>query len=339
MANLAEYSKIVSDIKAGSFYPIYLLHGEEPYYIDKVSQYIEQHALAEHERDFNQHVYYGRDLDKDVLRETLRRFPVMAEKQLIIVREAQDFKGRWADFADYFKAPNETAILVLDFKYKKADGKSAWVKAIKNTGVIMESKKVYENEMPALIQHLVKSRKYRIHPEAVQLMVDHLGMNIEKVELEIEKLTIRVPLSQEISVEDVRKNIGFSREFNQYEYLDALCEKNAPKSYKIAQVLGKNEKNNPMVLILNSLYDHFSKVMVYHGLKDKSERNAMQSLGLWKPFQLQKISRTARYYDQRKLAQTISLLREFDARFKGVGIGTPISNESFLKELTFKILN
>ena len=339
MANLAEYTQTISNLKSGKYAPIYLLHGDEPFFIDKVSHFIEKKVLAEHERDFNQHVFYGRDLDIDMLRETLRRFPVMAERQVVIVREAQDFKDRWADFIDYFNNPSTTTILVLDFKYKKADGKTKWVKAIKKNGVVMESKKVYESDMPGLIDSFVKGRKYRIEPRAVQLMVENIGMDLEKAELEIEKLTINVPLSKEITVDDVKKNIGNTREYSRYEYLDALSNKDHVKSYKIAQVMGKNDKTHPIVLTVSALFDHFSKTMVYHSLKDKSTNAAMRALGLWIPFQVQKISDTARNYDQRKLAQIISELRIIDSRSKGASIANSARSEDLLKELTYKILN
>lgn len=339
MANLKQYQDILVAIKKGDFKPVYLLHGEEPYYIDKISKHIETHALEDHERDFNLNVFYGRDLNKDSLLETLRRFPMMAQRQVVIVREAQDFAGRWADLSTYFHNPMATTVMVIDMKYKNADAKTKWFKAVNETGVVFQSKKHYDNELPDVITGFVKQLKYRISPQAAFMMSEYLGNDLEKIEMEINKLTITVPLSKEISAEDVHRLIGVSKEYNVFEYVNALTIKDGLKSYKIAQFLGKNEKNNPFLMILSTLFGHFSKVMIYQGLKSKDPQQAAKALGVRSPYAVKSIAATSTRFTQRKVAEIIHEIREYDARFKGINVSQAQSSGELLKELTYKILN
>lgn len=339
MANVKQYQDIMVALKKGEYHPVYLLHGEEPYYIDKISKYIEDHALEEHERDFNLNVFYGRDLNKDNLLETLRRFPMMAQRQIVIVREAQDFAGRWADMLDYFEKPMPSTVMVIDMKYKAADSKTKWFKAISANGLVFASKKHYDNELPDVISGFVRQMKYRINPRAAHMMAEYLGNDLEKIEMELAKLSITVPLSKEISVDDVHRLIGVSKEYNVFEYLNALTAKDTLKSFKIAQFLGKNEKNNPFLMIINTLFGHFSKVMIYQSLKSKDPQTAMKALGLRSPFAVRSIADTSTQFTQRKIAEIIRLIRDFDARFKGVNSSYSESSEQLLKELTYKILN
>lgn len=339
MANVKEYLDIMKEMKAGNFRPVYLLHGEEPYYIDKISKFIEEHAIEEHERDFNLNIFYGRDLNIETLLETLKRFPMMAQRQVVILREAQDFKEKWTDLESYFVQPVESTVFVIDFKYKKVDGRLKWVDHAKKNGVLFYSSKHYDNDLPRVIEELAKSMKYRINPHASHLMAEHLGNDLEKIEGELHKLTINVPLSQEIGVEDVKKHIGISREFSQFDYVDALSERNAAKSFHIAYQIGRNDKNTPMVLVISALYAHFSKVMMYHSLSDKSTANVVRSIpGVRSPYFAGKLISSAPKYPFLKTAQIIEKLREVDARYKGVGSST-ISSVELLKELTYFILN
>jgi len=339
MANVKQYQDILVALKRGDYKPVYLLHGEEPYYIDKISKFVEEHALEEHERDFNLNIFYGRDLNKDSLLETLRRFPMMAQRQVVIVREAQDYSGRWADMLSYFENPMATTIMVIDMKYKTADAKTKWYSAIKNTGVVFASTRHYDNELLEVISGFVKQMKYRINPHASNLMAEYLGNDLEKIEMELGKLSITVPLSKEISIDDVHRLIGVSKEYNVFEYVNALAAKDTLKSYKIAQFLGKNEKNNPFLLIISSLFAHFSKVMIYQSLKSKDPTTAARELGMRSPFAVKQIAATSRNFTQRQVAQIISLCREYDARMKGVNSAYGESSEQLLKELTFKVLN
>jgi len=339
MANVKEYLDIMKEMKAGNFRPVYLLHGEEPYYIDKISKFIEQHAIEEHERDFNLNIFYGRDLSSETLVETLKRFPMMAPRQVVIIREAQDFGGKWTDLESYFQQPIDSTVFVIDFKYKKVDARFKWVDFVKKKGVLFHSAKHYDSDIPRVIEELAKSMKYRINQHASDLMSEHLGNDLEKIEGELHKLTINVPLSQEIGVDDVKKHIGISKEFSQFDYVNALAVRDAPKSYNIAFQIGRNDKNTPMVLVISALFAHFSKVMMYHSLSDKSSNNIMRTIpGVRSPFFAKNLMNSATLYPFPKTAQIIEKLREIDARFKGVG-SSSISSVELLKELTYFILN
>lgn len=339
MANVKQYSDMMAALKRGEYKPVYLLHGEEPYYIDKVGKYIEGHAIEEHERDFNQNIFYGRDLDKDLLLETLRRFPMMAQRQVVIVREAQDYRGRWADFESYFNDPMATTVFVIELKYKSADTKTKWVKAIQQSGAILHSTKHYDSELTDVITNMTRQMKYRIGANAAHLMAEYLGNDLEKIEMELNKLTISVPLSREINVDDIHRLIGVSKEYNIFEYINALSARDTFKSFRIAQFLGRNEKNNPLVLIINLLFAHFSKVMMYHSLKSKDQTSVMKIPSMRSPFAARQVASTAQKYTMRQTAQIISMLREFDGRYKGVNSAYTESSEDMLKEMTYRILN
>ena len=339
MANVREYNDILSKLRKREFSPIYLLHGEEPFYIDRISKFVEATAIEEHERDFNLNVFYGRDLNQNTLLETLKRFPMMAERQLVVIREAQDFNGRWSDLESYFENPVSTTILVIDFKYKKVDERLKWVKTIRKSAVVFHSSKHWDNELPGVIESFAKELKYRITSHASFLMAEYLGNDLEKIEGELRKLTISIPISQEIGESEVKKHIGISKEFSPFDYINALSERNTEKSFTIAYHIGKNDGNTPLLLVVSNLFSHFSKLMVYHHLRGLGTSEAKRQLSsLGSPFQLKKVANTAAQYNQRKTALIIEKLREIDARSKGVSSGTVNSGE-LLKELTFFILN
>lgn len=264
---------------------------------------------------------------------------MMAQRQVVIVREAQDFSGRWADLEGYFQNPMPSTVLVIDYKYKSADAKTKWYKAIQANGTILQSSKHYDNELPELISGFVREMKYRINPNAAHLMAEYLGNDLEKIEMELGKLTITVPLSKEISVDDIHRLIGVSKEYNVFEYLNAVSSRDAFRSYKIAQFLGKNEKNNPFILIIGTLFAHFSKVMIYHSLKSKDLNSVAEALGMRSTYAARSILESGRHFTFAQVAQIINLLREFDARNKGVNVAYGQSSEDMLKELTFRMLN
>ncbi len=339
MANVKEYNDIMQKLRRREFSPIYLLHGEEAFYIDRISKYIETYAIEEHERDFNLNIFYGRDLNQNALLESVKRFPMMAERQVVIIREAQDYNGNWADLERYFESPTASTILVIDFKYKKVDERLKWVKTLKKSAVVFHSSRHYDNELPNVINQFAKELKYRITSHASFLMAEYLGNDLEKIEGELRKLTINVPLSREIDENDVKKNIGISKEFSPFDYIDALSERNAEKSFRIAYHMGKNEGNTPLVLIIYNMFSHFSKLMMYHHIKSMAASDAKQQLNkLGTPFQQSKIANAATRYNQRKTALIIEKLREIDARYKGVNSAS-VGSGDLLKELTYFILN
>lgn len=338
MSNIKQYSSLLREIQSKQFKPIYLLNGEEPYYIDRLSKAIIANGLEEHERDFNLTILYGKDANPDLLIETLRRFPMMAERQVVVLREAQSMDSRyWPLLESYFSAPTSSTIFVIDYKEKKANGTSRWVKMIGNAGVNAYFKKHYDNEIPDIVASMVREMKYRISGKASHMLAEYLGSDLEKIEMELNKLTISVPLSKQIEVSDVQEHIGFSKEFNVFEYVNAVAAKDVFKSYQIAQFLGKNDKNNPMVLTITFLFGHFSRLMMYHGVKGKNGQIS-EVPGMHNAYTSRPIIESAKHYNPRKTAEVISLLREYDAMSKGVG-GTTQTADELMKELTFRILN
>lgn len=339
MANVKEYTQIMHDLKSGKYHPLYLLHGEEAFYIDRISKYIEQNAIEEHERDFNLSIYYGRDVQSDELLESIKRFPMMAPRQVVILREAQDFQGNWDAFEAYFNAPIPSTVFVIDFKYKKVDERKKWVKQVKKTGVTFYSNKHYDSDLPGVITQLTNAMKYRINPSAALLMAEYLGNDLEKIEGELKKLMIKVPLSKEIEQNDVRENIGISKEYSAFDLVDALAMRDATRSYRIAHFIGKNEKNNPLVLTISSLYSHFSKLFMILNLNDRSQANVMRAVpGAGNPYYAKKLTSSAAHYSPRKCALIIQELRVADARLKGVD-SAAINEGDLLKELIYFILN
>lgn len=338
MANLKQYSEILGQMRKQQFAPVYLLHGEEPYYIDKISKFVENNAIEEHERDFNLNIFYGRDLSKELLLETLKRFPMMAQRQVVVIREAQDYKGKWSDLESYFENPVASTVFVIDHKYKNADERKKWVKTIKKNGVVFQSSKHYDSQLPEVVTTFVTQRKYRISGPASFMMAEYLGNDLEKIEMEIEKLTISIPLSKEIEREDIEKHIGMSRSFSVFDFVDALAVKDVYRSYRIAQFFAKNDKNNPPIMIVSGVFNHFSRIMMFHGLKSKDMASIQKLPGCRHPFVAKKIMASAQKYPARKTALIIEKLRETDAQLKGVNSANS-SPHDLLKEMTYFILN
>lgn len=337
MANVKDYQQQIQKVKSGALAPIYLLHGEEPYYADRLCRLIENHAVEEHERDFNLSVIYGAETNKNQLIELARRFPMMALRQAVIVREAQSFGGRWADMLSYFENPTPTTVLVVCMRGKKVDD-AKWVKAIEKNGVVFHSSPHYENELLEVVNTMARGLKYAIEPTAAALIADYIGNDLERIEMELQKLTIAVPISRSINADDVRSLIGISKEFSVYEYIDALSQRNTFKAFRIGLHMGRNEKNNPFVLTTSQLFAHFSRVMLFHSLKGSDAGNAFKVPGVRHQFAAKSLETAAKNYTIRKAASAIRILREFDARFKGVE-AAPTSGEDLMKELTFRVLH
>ncbi len=331
-----EVKQIINDIKKGNIKPIYLLMGEEPYYIDKISDYIEENVLDEAEKGFNQVVMYGRDVDVDEIVSSAKRFPMMAEHQVVIVKEAQDLARQIDKLEAYAENPQPTTILVLNYKYKKLDKRKKVTKNIAKNGLVFESKKLYENQVPSWIFNVLKEKKYGIEPKASQMLVEFLGTDLGKISNELEKLMLIFPKETVITPEHIEENIGFSKDFNNFELQKAIGNRDVLKANKIINYFAKNEKDNPIILTVSSLNSFFTKLLLYHGLKDKSKGTVAKTLGV-SPYFIDDYVNASRNYPMRKVSQVIAVLRETDAKNKGVGSNQ--GQEEILKELIFKILH
>ncbi|MBE7692423.1 DNA polymerase III subunit delta [Tenacibaculum finnmarkense] len=331
-----EIKTIVSDIKKGNIKPIYFLMGDEPYYIDKISEYIEKNVLDESEKGFNQVVMYGRDVTIDEIIASAKRYPMMAEKQVIIVKEAQDLVRTIDKLEAYAENPQLSTVLVFNYKYKKLHKGKKTYKAIAKNGLIYESKKLYENQVADWIRKVLAGKKYSIEPKASQMLVEFLGADLSKISNELDKLITVLPKKTIITDKHIEENIGISKDFNNFELRKAIGQKQVVKANRIINYFTQNPKNNPLVMTISLLNSFFTQLLMYHGLKDKSKGNVAKVLGV-NPYFVDDYSSAAKKYPMRKVSQVIGFLREADIKSKGVGANQ--SSEDILKELLFKILH
>jgi len=332
-----EVLKIVNDIKAGKIKPIYFLMGEEPYYIDRLSDYIEKNLLTEEEKGFNQTVLYGRDVTVEDIVSAAKRYPMMAERQVIIVKEAQDLAKSIDKFESYASDPMPTTVLVLCYKYKTLDKRKKVTKLFEKTGLVFESKKLYENQVGQWITRVLQAKKYSIEPKASAMLVEFLGTNLEKINNELEKLQIILPVGTTISASDIEENIGFSKDYNIFELRKAIGEKNQLKSYKIAQYFSENPKDHPLVMTTGMLFSFFVQLLQYHGLKDKNPKNVAALLKV-NPYFLKDYDVALRNYPMKKVSKIVTLLRDIDVKSKGVGANS-LPQHELLKEMLVGIFN
>ena len=335
--SLDEVLKIVNDIKAGKLKPIYFLMGEEPYYIDRLSDYIENNVLTEEEKGFNQTVLYGRDVTVEDIVSAAKRYPMMAERQVIIVKEAQDLVKTIDKFESYASDPVPTTVLVLCYKYKTLDKRKKVTKLFEKSGLVFESKKLYDNQVGQWITRVLQAKKYSIEPKASAMLVEFLGTNLEKINNELEKLQIILPVGSTISANHIEENIGFSKDFNIFELRKAIGEKNQLKSYKIAQYFSENPKDHPLVMTTGMLFSFFVQLLQYHGLKDKNPKNVAAVLKV-NPFFLKDYDVALRNYPMKKVSKIVTLLREIDVKSKGVGANA-LPQHELLKEMLVGIFN
>ena len=333
---MEEAIQIVKKIKNGQIHPIYFLMGEEPYYIDKISDYIQENLLAEEEKGFNQMVLYGRDTSIDEIVSNAKRYPMMAERQVVIIKEAQDLSRSIEKLESYATNPQPTSVLVFCYKYKSIDKRKKLYKTISKTGVIFESKRLYENQIAGWIQNTLKSRDYTISPKAAQMLVEFLGMDLGKIDNELQKLQLITPKGSLISPELIEENIGISKDFNNFELRKAIGMKDEVKAHQIINYFSQNPKDNPMVVTVTLLFSFFSQILQYHGLTDQSKTNVAKVLKV-NPFFVSDYAVAARNYPMKKVSGIIGFLREADVKGKGVGAAN-VGQGDLLKELLVKIM-
>lgn len=309
--------------------------GEEPYYIDKISEFIEDTVLDESEKGFNQMVLYGRDVSIEDVVSNAKRFPMMAKHQVIIVKEAQDLSRTIEKLTSYAKQPQPTTVLVFNYKYKKLDKRKALYKALADVGVVFESKKLYENQVGDWIRRVLSGKNYDISPKAAQMLVEFLGTDLSKIDNELNKLRIVLPEGTQITPEHIEENIGISKDYNNFELRKAIGERNILKAYRIAKYFGDNPKDNPFVVTMALLFNFFSQLLHLHGMVDKSPRSVASALRI-NPYFVNEYLTASRNYPMKKVSATIALLREYDVKGKGVG-SNAVSQGDLLKELLVKI--
>lgn len=338
-----KFEEILKDLQNRKFASIYFLHGEENYYIDYITEFIEQNALQELEKGFNQVVMYGKDSEVGHIINHARRFPMMADRQVVIVKEFQDLpelrndKGQ-KTLQRYIENPAHSTILVLAHKHKTFDKRKSLYKTLEKNAVVLETKKPYDNEIPKWIEQFVAEKKCKISPVAVALLIEFVGNNLSRLAKEIEKMTINLAEGEnEITEELVRKYVGESREYTVFDLQKALQEKDIFKANKIVHFFAQNLKNNPLILIVMVLFQFFAKLLVLHQSTDKSEAHLAELLGINRFF-VKDYLKAAQNYPLSKVIACIHYLYEADLRSKGIDAGN-MEESDILKELIFKILH
>ncbi|MFO7658223.1 MAG: DNA polymerase III subunit delta [Bacteroidales bacterium] len=331
------FDKIMTELTNKVFHPIYFLTGDEPYYIDQVSDYIEKHALSETEKPFNQVVIYGNDVDAAAVINTAKRYPMMSKHQVVIVKEAQNIKNI-DDLVYYVESPLKSTILVINHKYKKLDKRKKLFLSLSKNAVVLESNKLYESKIPEWITNYLEQKEIRILPAAAAMLTEFLGNDLGRIVNELEKLKLTLPPSEKtINAAHIEKNIGISKDYNNFELHNALIERNALKANRIINYFDKNQKINPITLTITSLYFFFSKVFMYHGLEDKGRNNVAAALKI-SPFFVSDYQKAAKSYPAGKVKNIIAWLREYDLKSKGMG-NVSATPGDLLKELIFKIIH
>lgn len=331
------FEQIITDLKKKNYQPIYFLMGDESYFIDKITDHIIENALSDSEKDFNQTILYGKDVDIPTIITTARRYPMMAPRQVVVVKEAQNIRNI-EQLLPYVKTPMNSTILVINYKYKSLDKRKSFTKEVANKGVLFESKKIYDNQIPDWIRHNLNSRGFSIEPKAAVLLSEFLGNNLSKITNELEKLTITLAKGKTIGATHIEQNIGISKDFNNFEFHNALGKKDVFKANQIINYFASNPKNNPFPVTVAMLYSYFSKLLAYHFVKNKTNEKAVASSLHINPYFVKDYKNAARNYNPKKLVAIISLLREYDLKSKGVG-NASTSQGDLLKELVFKILH
>jgi DNA polymerase-3 subunit delta len=331
-----DFDKLMNDLKQGKYMPVYFLMGEEGYYIDKISNYLTAHVLKEEEKAFNQTILYGKDVDAAAITNAAKRYPMMSQYQLVVVREAQQVRNI-DELVYYVSNPLQSTILVVCYKYKKLDKRKKLFKELEKNGIVFESEKLYESQIPDWISGVLKEKGISIQAPAALLITEFLGNDLQKIEKELEKLIITLPAGDHsITTSHIEENIGISKDYNPYELQKALVEKNALKAFRIADYMGQNQKNNPFSVIIASLYFFFNKVFLLSTLKEKSAEIVRNELNI-QPYFLPEYMKAVKVFPPDKTFLIIQWLREYDLRSKGVG-SVSTTPHDLLKELVYKIL-
>ncbi len=333
----ATFEEIISDLRKRIFKPVYFLAGDEPYYIDLITDFIAEKVLSEEEKAFNQVIIYGEETSINSIIETSRRFPMMASHQVVIVKEAQALK-KIEDLAIYLDKPLLSTILVLNFKYRVLDKRTKLYKALDTQAVYFESMRLRDYQVPPWIERYLMTKGIKINPDASAMLTEFLGTDLHKIVNELDKLLITLPAGKPvINTSLIEKNIGISKDYNNFELQKAIGEKNILKANMIIRYFAENPNDNPITLTIASIFSLFTKILTYHYLTDKSKNNVASVLKIH-PFFVRDYEVSAMKYNVTKTIQIISFLRTYDMKTKGFG-DVSTDQGDLLKELVYKILH
>jgi len=333
---------IIKDIKANKYAPVYFLQGEEPYYIDLISDYIEKNCIPEHEKSFNQTVVYGKDTSVNSVLQYAKKFPMMAERQVVIVKEAQELSDLNKEQGEkfllaYIQNPLPSTVLVFCHKYKTLDGRKSLGKNMDKFAVLVNTKKMYDNQLPDWITKYFTDKNIKITPNATKLLAESIGNDLSRLANESDKLLINLKDKKEVDENLVEKYVGISKDFNVFELQKALTNKEVVKANRIINYFAANQKNNPIIPMISVLFGFFSKVLMVHGSSDKSDGGIAKAIGV-NPYFAKDYANAARSFPIQKSVSVINYLHEADLRSKGINRGD-MDEAQIMKELIFKILH
>lgn len=315
--------------------PVYLLHGEEGYYIDELVKDFEA-LVPEEERDFNLYILYAPESGVEAVMDVCHRYPMMAQRQVVIVKEAQAIRADQLNkLHSYVERPNETTVLVISCRGSQAKGKDL-LAAVKKNGVIFESKRLSERNIVPVINDLIKEKGLNVDPKSLAMLRDYIGADLSRLYNEIGKLALILGPGAMVTPEAIERNIGVSKDYNNFELVDAIVNRNPAKAFAIVEYFRNNPKNNPTVMTVSSLFNQFSNLLIYHYTRDKSQSGYMDALGMRNAWGLRVYEVAARNYNVRQTIEIISAIREFDTRSKG--IGSRQNEYDLLKDLVYRIL-
>lgn len=339
---MSDYQRILGDLKKGMYAPVYFLQGEETFYLDSIIKYIEQNALEESQKGFNQLVLYGKDTNLVDVIGAARRYPMMGDRQVVIVKEAQEIKewnkeDKQTLVTNYLENPLPSTVLVFGYKYKSLDKRTKLGKAFEKHAVFLNAKKMYDDKIPDWIRSYCKSNQVNMEEQAVMMLSENIGNNLQRLSNEIEKLILNVKEGEPITSQMVQKFVGISKDYNIFELQKALSALNRRKALTIAQYFAANPGNNPMVLIVYSLFSYFTKLLMIHQATDKSDRTIASLIGV-NPFFVREYLMASRNYPINKVIQNIRYLHEADLQSKGIGFATK-KEGPILTELVYKLMN
>ncbi|MBU2020500.1 MAG: DNA polymerase III subunit delta [Bacteroidetes bacterium] len=331
------YKQIISDIESKKFSNIYLLHGEESYYIDRISDAIIKHALEDHERDFNQSILYGKEITVGNIIDEAQQFPMMAERRLVVVREAQNLKKSISELAKYAEHPTSTTILVICYKYDNIDGRSSLVSKCSKTQTVFKSEKIRDYQLVDYVTSLVQENGYQITNKAAMLFAESVGTDLSRIFTELTKLSVLIEKGQQINEVHIEENIGISKDYNIFELTKAVGLRDVPKAIRIVDYFEKNPKNASLVMITGNLFGLFSKLMRMHFWKD-SDQALMKSIRISHPFILKEHRNYQKIYPPKKISANIGYLHEYDLKSKGVN-NKDFTEMQLARELIFKLMH
>lgn len=327
---------ILNEIKAGDIRPLYFLMGEEAFFIDQISTFIETSVLDETQRGFDQTTIYGKDTSIDAIVSSAKRFPMLAERQVIVVKEAQNLSRTIEDLLTYVKNPQQTTTLVICYKYKSIDKRKALYKALSKAHVVFESKKIYDSNIPSWISGELQKMNLKITPKASYLLSEFLGNDLAKISNELSKLQLVMGDNDLITPELIQINIGISKDFNNFELQKAIAQLDQKKAYQIVRYFSENPNQHPMVLTLATLYSFFSKLMILHTVNDRNLKVLSRAIGV-NPYFLNDYTAAAKNFPMRRISSVFQTLRTIDVKSKGVGAN--LKPLDLYQELIFRILS